>query len=92
MPTTCPQQNKAMDKELKQVRIIGVSEDTAELLDIKRELNRFYDHFTRWDARIYSSAHEDEVSKLFVKMNDVITDLLGVQVDMNSSESNYQLI
>lgn len=81
-----------MDKELKQVRTIGVSENTAELLDIKRELNQFYDHFMRWDARIYSSAHEDEVSGLFVKMNDVITDLLGVQVDMNSSESNYQLI
>ena len=47
-----------MDKELKQVRTIGVSEDTANLLDAKRELDKLYSHILGMDSKIYHSSHE----------------------------------
>ena len=81
-----------MDKELKQVRTIGVSEDTANLLDAKRELDKLYSHSLGMDSKIYHSSHEDELSELFVKMNDLVVDMIAAQMCMNSSESDYTVI
>ena len=84
--------NCNMDNELKQVRTIGVSEDTANLLDAKRELDKFYHHILDMDSKIYHSSHEDELSELFVKMNALVADMIAAQVCMNSSESDYTII
>lgn len=81
-----------MNSELKQVRTIGVSKYTSELLKAKQELDRFYSHISDLDNEIYSSEHEDEFSKLFVKMNDLVVDMIAAQVCINSSESDYMII
>lgn len=77
-----------MDSELRQVRIIGVSKYTNELLEAKQELDRFYNHISDLDHGEY----EDEFCKLFVNMNDSVMDMIAAQVCMNSSESDYMII
>lgn len=73
---------------------IALSENTAELLNCKKNLDECFAKLSKVQDNLFGfdKAFEDSLDNAYIAMNDVIMHLLSEQIDTNSTESNYKVI
>lgn len=83
-----------MEKEVKNVRCIMLSAETAKLFDCKQKLDECFDKVIDIHKKMYGYDQDFEFKwyDAFVDMNNIIVDLLTTQIDNNSTESNYNVL
>lgn len=83
-----------MAKEIKTVRTIALSEETAELFDCKKKLDECFVSVLELREDMYG-CNRDFESKwydAFSNMNDIILELITEQMQTKGTESHYKVI